>query len=218
MIIFIDNEPNEVLDTRIQFFRMGIHSLVCRTDELENLLLLTAQAVLIMRPECIPDIESVCKQIRRYVPKLPLAIMYRPPLGNYYAYLQWGDVVFDDHITTLTFANTVFDLYEEKNGRSARDLMYCGIRARVGARSICVLGQRMPVCHEEVMLTRYLLLHAPRVVPVGELAKTCFRPTRTPKDRTVHTHFRHMNELITRGFGRPAFLYHKDYGYMIAPI
>ena len=216
MILCIENDPSAILETRVQLYRMHLHTPVLSTKELSRIPLYPAQSILILRPEAIPNIEQVCKQLRVYAPSIPLAIFYRPPHGNYYTYARMCDRVFEDNITTLTFAKTMLDLYEERTKRPAYKISYAGLSAEVGAKSIGLYGDGFLANHEQMMLVRYLLLKAPQPVPAEELRQTCFHPGKLPTIGTVHTQFRRLNKLFTLAYGKPIFLHQSDYGYFIA--
>lgn len=215
MILLIDNEPDTVLEDRCMFFRMGLHSLACRTDEIDKMIFKPVHATLIMRPEYIDDLPAVCSKLRSCFNQVPLAIMYRPPLGNYYQYLQLADAVFEDNVTTARFANTMYDLYEKKTGINVRDMIYDCVRAIAGTHYVCLCGERLPATHEQVMLTRYLLFRAPRAATVEDLRLACFNPARLPQPSNVHTQFSRLNKTIMLGIGMRKIHYKKDAGYFI---
>ncbi|MBQ8351421.1 MAG: hypothetical protein IJY20_05205 [Clostridia bacterium] len=218
MIIFIEDKPEEVLDTRIQFYRMGIHSITLGTNELHRILHYPAQIILIMRPECIEDLTNVCRKIKSHSPFLPLAMMYRPPNGNYYAYQQLCDAVFEDNVTTLTFAQTMFAIYEERMKKSAEEHSYGKLYMKVNRKGLQILGESLPATHEQWMLARYLLLSAPYPVSREELRLTCFCPDKLPSLQNVTTQICRMNRMITKAFRHPLFFYQRQFGYYISPV
>ena len=215
MILLIDNEPDAVLADRCMFFRMGLHSLVCRPDAITTMIFKPVHTVLIMRPEYIEDLPAVCHEIRQYFFRVPLAMMYRPPHGSYYMYLQLADAVFDDNVTTAHFANFMYDLYKRNTGIDVRDMIYDCVRAIAGTHYICICGERLPATHEQVMLTRYLLFRAPRAAAVEDLRQACFNPARLPQPSNVHTQFSRLNKTILRGTDLRKIHYKRDIGYFI---
>lgn len=218
MILFIDDNPSAVLETRIQFYRMGIHSFTLGTNELNRIFHYPAQIILMMNPECIEDLPAVCRDIRRYAGKLPFAMMYRPPHGNYYAYQRLCDGVFEDNVTTLKFVEAMFDLYEERTGNSAYERIFGGLYMNVKEKHLQLYGEPFPATHEQWMLARYLLLRAPFPVSREELRLTCFRPDRPPSPQNVTTQICRMNRLITKAYGRPLFFYQRSLGYTVSAI
>lgn len=114
MIIFIDNQADAVLPTRVQFYKMGLCTIVLNTNQLHLIIRTPVKIVLIMRPESIENLESVCQYIRDIPTRPPFAMMYRPPHGNYYTYSRMCDCVFEDNISTLTFAKKMLEIYRER--------------------------------------------------------------------------------------------------------
>lgn len=216
MIVFVDNEPSAVLETRMQFYTMGIHTALVSTSCLADICQYPTQTVLIMRPECIADLEKVCHTIRML--GKPLALLYRPPHGNFYAYKQLCDEVFEDDTTTAKFVETMFAHYEERFGRSAFEHQHASLRINVRQHCLYIRGEAFPATHEQWMLARYLLLRAPIPVSAEELRETCFRPGRLPAVKNVSTQICRMNKLIQKGFGHPLFFYQRKTGYFISQI
>lgn len=216
MIVMVDNEPSAVLETRMQFYTMGIHTAVIPTTQLAEIDHYPTQTVLIARPECIEDLEAVCRTIRTY--GKPLALLYRPPHGNFYAYKQLCDEVFEDEVTTARFVETMFAIYEERFIRSAFERQFADLRINVRQHCLYIRGEAFPATHEQWMLARYLLLRAPLPAPAEELRQTCFRPEWLPSVKNVSTQICRMNKLIQKGFGRPLFFYQRKTGYFISQI
>jgi hypothetical protein len=215
MILFIDDSPNDIVETRTQFYRMGIHSLVLGTNELHRINRYPAHGILVMYPERIENIEELCRSIRRQS-KLPLSAVYRPPHGNYYAYRQHFDIVVEENITTTKYIEAVFDLYKERTGISPYERIYGGLRINVKERYIRVYASPIPVTHEQRMIARYLLLCAPHPVPREELLATCFKPSKAPPSiGNISTQISRMNRKLITVFDRPLFHYQRSFGYSI---
>lgn len=218
MILFIDNEPNAVLETRIQFYKMGIFTQVLNTKQLHSILNSPAKAVLIMRPECIENLESVCAYIRSIPTRPPFAMMYRPPHGNYYTYLRMCDRVFEDNITTTKFIETMFELYEERKHRDP--YIYEDRQVSIHLKNPQLMAYRLSfiVTHEQWMIVRYLLMHSPFSVCIEDLRRFCFRPDRTPALSTVRSQISRLNQMFVMAYKYPLIFFQHDLGYFICPI
>ena len=213
MILFIDDTPDDVLETRMQFYRMGIHSLVLGTKDLQQIPRYPAHGILFLYPEHIDNLEELCDDIRQRS-ILPISAVYRPPHGNYYAYAQCFDIVVDDNITTTKYIEKVFDLYRARTGISPYERIHGGLRINVKEPFIRAYASPVPVTHEQWMIARYLLLRAPYPVPREELLATCFRPNRKPPAITnISTQISRMNKKLITVFGHPLFHYQKSFGY-----
>ena len=200
MFIIFDRSAEDALPLRQRFYRYRVHSLYLSPCELDRIDDYPVQGFLIPHPELLEDALGLAELLRSRYPHLPVATVYRPTGHNYYRLQNVSDLVFDHRTTAPKMIDELFRAYESKGNSSAdRRIIQC-VRTIRRSRFVYVIGEPFPTTHTQWMLTRYLILAAPRAVSAEELLELCFSPGHERSVQNVSAQLTKLDRLIRRAY------------------
>ena len=94
MIVFVDENPEEIAALRDTFLRLRVPSACVTPHDVAHIARYPAQTIVIARPARIANLELIISEIYEQFPDLPLAIFYNRDEGQYYRYLSLCTVGF----------------------------------------------------------------------------------------------------------------------------
>lgn len=216
MFIILDSSEDAVLPLRKRLYHHYIHSIVIPPDEVERIADYPAHAIIIPRAETLPDPERICTSLRDHYPHLPLAMIYRPAAGNYYACARMVDIMLEERTTTPKTIEMLYDLYRQKGNKSPESCIVDCLRTDSRVRGcVYLLAHPFPAHKTPWMLARYLTLAAPRAVPAEELLATCFPPQGERSARVIRRHLSELDRMFEIGFGVRMFACRRPAAYYI---
>ena len=216
MFIILDYNENEALSLRKKLYHHYIHSIVISPNEIERIRDYPAHAIILPRVETLADPEGLCASLRDLYPHLPLAILYRPTAGNYYAYARMVDIILEERATTPKTIGALYDIYRQKGNQSPESRIVDCLRTDSRVRGcVYLLSRPFPARKTAWMLARYLTLAAPRAVPAAELLVTCFPPQSERSARVIRRHLSELDGMFKIGFGIRMFACERPAAYYI---
>lgn len=216
MFIILDQDKEAVLGLRRRLYHHYTHTTIIAPTALAEITHYPAQGVLIPRPECLADPQATCRAIRELSPSLPIGMIYGVDNGQYFQYRRLVDVVFEARTTAGKICKIIYDIFGQRNQETSSSRIVDCLRVdRAVPGCVFLLGYGFPATREQWMLARYLVLAAPRAVPVAELLDTCFLPGRVRSARSVSQQLGQLDHMFSVGCGVRVFERHRPATYFI---
>lgn len=218
MIVFVDENPQEVAPLRDAFLRLRIHTACVTPHTVAHIGRYPAHAVLIPRPECLENLEIIAGEIKSHFPNLPFAILYKRGNPYYYRYCRLCDTVIDsDTSTPREIGEYLHSMYEYNTGRSLHAIMLESMRTLVEPPYLTVFLHHMDITPTQWLILRYLQHTHPTPVTAEEILDTCFLHTKPPSVSNVRTQICAFNQKLRSYFGLVPIVYVTKQGYVLSP-
>lgn len=216
MIVFVEENSDEIAALRDAFLRLRIHTACITPRTVAHIGHYPAQAVLIAHPERIENLDVIAEEIREHYPDLPLAILYERGGSHYYRYLSLCDKVIDaDTVTPREIGDMLRKMYEENTGKDLHSILREDVRTVLDLPYATVYLQRFDVTPTQWLILRYLQLKYPDAATAEELLDTCFSHTKWPSVACVRTQICAVNKNCRRYFRFSPIEYRNGQGYIL---
>ena len=171
------------------------------------------RAVLIINPECFPDIIDYVNRLKSYKSDIPIFAMSDEEEKPFYPDIFDG--TFTKNSFTPLLAGKIISYANENNRAKIGDYRLAGFDASSNLVGVTYFDRKVELTKTEAMILRYLLRVYPIPKSAEEIIKYAYKPSRIPETSSIRTHISLMNKKLEMALGRKMIVHAPGKGYLI---
>lgn len=213
MLLIIDISLKNAKIHEEIFHYMGVLSEATTPEHALNLINQRYRAVLLLRPDTLPDLEDYLTRLRAYAGRTPLFALTDSEAVKSSAALFDG--VFADNIYSSRLVEEILQYQRQHDLPLIADYRLAGIDACPQHKEIRYFDEPLALTKTEAMILRFLIRAYPLGSSAREIMAQAYRPSRMPELSNVRTHVSMINKKFRQISGQNMIQMIPHHGYVI---